>query len=159
VERKSSLTDAAPVSFNCPSSPCPDPSAAAGSVYLYRVRAVFAGGGASDFSNQDLAVTAVFFDDPLNPNGVRTKIRARHFTELCGAVNALRTAVGLAALNWSEAAPQTGGSIRASHYNDLRAGLAEALEKLGLPGPQSAPAVRGNAVTFKPVQELRDLMR
>lgn len=158
VERKVSLADAAPVSFNCAASPCPDPSVTAGSIYIYRVRAVFAN-GLSDFSNQDLAATTAFADDPLNPNSVRTPIRAKHFTELRDAINTLRTAVGLTILNWSEAAPQSGGSIRASHYNDLRAGLAEALGKLGLPGPLSAPTTRGNAVTFKPVQELRDLMR
>lgn len=159
VERTLSLTDSAPYSFSCATSPCPDSSALNDKVYLYRVRAVFAGGGASAYSSQDLATTTVFADDPLNPNGARTTIRALHFTQLRDTINAVRVAVGLPPFNWSVPAPQSGGSIRAGHYNDLRANLGEALGKLGLPGPQSAQAGSGSPVTYRPVQELRNLMR
>lgn len=159
VERTLSLTDSAPYLFSCSTSPCPDSSALRDKVYFYRVRAVFASGGASAYSSQDLATTTVFADDPLNPNGTRTTIRALHFTQLRDSVNAVRVAVGLPIFNWSVFAPQSGGSIHANHYNDLRAKLGEALGKLGLPGPQSALASTGSPVTSKPVQELRDLMR
>jgi len=159
VERKVSLADANPVLFNCASSPCPDTSASVGAVYLYRVRAVFSGGGLSDFSNRDLALTHIFTDDPLNPNGARTTIRANHFTEIRDAINALRIAVGLPVFGWNQETPQSGIVIRASHYNDSRDALAQALGQLGLPGPQASSASIGTRVTSQPVQELRNLMR
>ncbi|HKO57482.1 MAG TPA: fibronectin type III domain-containing protein, partial [Thermoanaerobaculia bacterium] len=42
-----------------------DTNVSAGTTYLYRVRAVDAGGGASPFSNLDPATTMIFTDDPL----------------------------------------------------------------------------------------------
>lgn len=159
VERRVSLTDANPYSFTCASQPCADPAASPSKVYLYRVRAVYAGGVASGYSNVDLATTFQFSDDPLNSGGQMTTIRSSHFTELRDAVNAVRDAVGLPAFSWTEAPPQFGGLIRASHYNDLRANLAEALGRLGMPPPRSAPASSGDTVSYGPVQELRGLMR
>jgi hypothetical protein len=159
VERAVSLTDAAPASFSCAASPCADSGALTGKAYLYRVRAVFAAGGVSAYSNQDLAATHVFADDPLNPRGAWTTIRAQHFTELGGAVNAVRGAAGLAPFNWTDQAPQSNGVILASHYNDLRSALAEALTRLGLPGPQSPAASAGGVIARQPVQELRNVMR
>lgn len=164
VERKLSLTDQPPFTFNCNGPPCPDPSAVESQAYLYRVRAVYVGGSRSDFSNHDLAATFPFTDDPLNRNGVGTLIRARHFTELREAVNAIRNAAGLLPFNWSgttpqRLGPQSRGLIYASHFNDLRANLSEALGRLGLPGPQFAPVVNGDRVTHQPVQQLRDLTR
>jgi hypothetical protein len=85
--------------------------------------------------------------------------QARHFTELPGAVNAVRTAAGLSPFNATEAQPQSRGATRASYYNDLRANPTEAPGKLGLPVPQSALAAKNDAVTYRPVQELRDLIR
>jgi hypothetical protein len=167
VERTESLTGASPYQFNCASTSCPDPAAIVGKVYFYRVRAVFSGGAQSAYSNQDLALTFIFADDPLNANATRTFIKARHFTELRDAINALRVAISLPTFGWtlinpgSETVPHSSGRIYASHYNDLRANLFEALNKLGLPGPQTPLASGGNTVTvtFKPVQELRDLIR
>ncbi len=159
VERTVSLTDVNPSQFNCATSPCADPVAVHGKAYLYRVRSVTTNGAKSAYSDRDLATTSIFADDPLNTNGTKTKIQALHFTELRDAVNAVRTTAGLPAFNWTDAAPQSGGAVRASHYNDLRAALSEALTKLGLPAPKSESASSGDTVTYKPVQELRDLMR
>lgn len=167
VERTEDLSGTSPNQFNCAAPNCSDTTALGGKVYLYHVRAVFAGGTRSAYSNQDLALTYIFTDDPLNPNGARTTIKAQHFTELRDAINALRVAVNLSPFGWTTVAPATettphqGGRIFASHYNDLRTNLAEALSKLGLPGPQSPSVPGGNTVlvTANPVQELRNLMR
>lgn len=159
VERRVSLSDANPYLFTCAATPCDDTSAAPSKAYLYRVRAVFAGGGKSDYSNIDLTTTFQFGDDPLNQGGQKTAVRSSHFTELRDAVNAVRDAAGLPPFSWTEDAPQSGGRVRASHYNDLRTNLREALEMLGMPLPQSAPTGLGGPVSNAPVQELRDLMR
>lgn len=159
VERKVSLTDQSPYSFNCAATPCLDATALASRAYLYRVRAVFAGGSRSNYSNQDLAATFPFTDDPLNPNGVRTVIAASHFLELREAVNAVRISAGLLPFEWTGVPPQSRGVIYASHFNDLQKGLGEALAKLGLPTPEYPAAGKGSAVTAKTVQELRELMR
>ena len=89
----------------------------------------------------------------------RTTIKAAHFNELRDAVNAVREAAGLPAFTWTAALPQSGGAVRASHFNDLRTNLGEALARLSLPQPQSAPAAARRTVTHAPWQELRDLMR
>ncbi len=132
--------------------------------YFYRVRAVWVGGGQSSYGNVDMAMTASFADDPLNQDGVRTPISALHFKQLREAVNAVRVAADLLPFDWSGAAPrslgpQSRGLIYASHFNDLRSGLGEALAKLGLPAPKSPLVSEGDPVAYKPVQELRDLMR
>lgn len=164
IERRVSLNDSAPSSFTCVAMPCTDAAASASKVYLYRVRAVFIGGGTSDYSNQDLAATFPFTDDPLNKDGIKTFIKAKHFTELREAINAIRNAAELLPFDWSgttpqSLGPQSRGLIYASHFNDLRNGLGEALSKLGLPTPQYPQVNRGDPVTYKPMQELRDLMR
>lgn len=86
-------------------------------------------------------------------------MKARHFTELREAINAMRTAVGLAPFQWSGAAPQVSGAIYASHFNDLRANLFDALDQLDLPVPQFAAVAKDDPVTSEPIEQLRELTR
>jgi Fibronectin type III domain len=107
-----------------------DTSAVADTAYLYRVKAAYSAGGASDYSNTDMATAVVFTNDPLQ-SGV-TIIQAVHLTELRRAVDAVRLLAGLAAASWSTPAPQHGGVIQATHSLELRTNLNPALTALGL---------------------------
>lgn len=130
--------------------------------YFYRVRAAWAGGGLSPYSNVDMATAFSFADDPLNAGGVRTPVKALHFAQLREAVNAVRGAAGLPPFDWTGAAPAAGGAVRAVHVNDLRRGLREALAALGLPPPayeEPDPVGPGQPVKAPHVQQLRNLLK
>lgn len=101
--------------------------------YLYRVRAVFDGGGFSLYSAYDLATTVAFTDDPLRPK--ETPIKAVHLMELRRAVRAVRILVGKGEPAWAHPDPVSSpASARRSIYladvTDLRLQLGEALEAL-----------------------------
>lgn len=116
-----------------------DTSAASGTAHLYRVRAQYASGAVSDYSNSDLATTVAFSDDPLigasNSGGSpASTIRAVHLTEARQAVDAVRALAGLGGATWkSDPAPQVNGKILADHFIELRTHLNPALQSLGLP--------------------------
>jgi hypothetical protein len=100
-----------------------DSSLSANTTYLYKVRAT-AGVATSPLSAVDAATTTIFTDDPLF---VGTPIRNTHVTQLRTAVNAMRTAGGLAA------AVFTGGTtIQALHITQLRTALDQARAAIGL---------------------------
>ena len=103
-----------------------DTSPAADTAYLYRVRAVNAGGSAD--SAPDLATTVIFTEDPLV--GGSTPIRALHLAELRTAVDAVRAQDGLGAGTYTDAA-SPGVPIRAIHINELRTQLDAAMGPLG----------------------------
>ena len=106
-----------------------DTTASAGFAYLYRVRAAYAGGGYSNYSNKDLATTIVFTDDPLTA-GV-TAVKAVHLTELRQAVNAVRTTAALQGSTWTD--PSLAGvAVKATHVQELRTNLDQALTALGM---------------------------
>ena len=130
--------------------------------YLYRVKAAFAGGGFSDYGNADLATTIVFTDAQLQ--GVT--IKAVHLTELRRAVNAVRAlAPGLAAASWTYPDPvSTPGQRRAVYVEDvtdLRAGLDEALTRLGLTTgyPAEPPLRSGATVSADHFEQIRARVR
>lgn len=138
-----------------------DPTAQLDNVYRYRVRAVFSGsGGTSDYSNGDLATT-FFQNDPII--GGQTMIRAKHFTDLRGAVNDVRLIAGLASASWSTPAPAYGGSIMGNHVDELRANLSPALASLGLPPTNYTdpvpPSLSGKVVRAEHINELRERMK
>jgi hypothetical protein len=97
-----------------------DTTASPNAAYLYRVRAVFAGGAPSPYSNRDLATTVPFTDDPLAAGA--TKVKAVHFDELRAAVGAVRANAGLPAASWTDTA-LVGVRIKAVHAEELRARL------------------------------------
>ena len=123
-----------------------DTGAAEGAAYLYRVRAVFAGGGSSGYSNADLATAVAFTDDPLvgadDPQGrPATVVYARHLNELRRAVSAVHALAGLGAVTaWSYPDPESSppGQRRAIYLEDvkdLRDRLGAALPALGRATP------------------------
>jgi len=105
-----------------------DTSVVAGVTYLYRVRAIDAGGAASAFSNLDPATTIVFTDDPLASG---TAIKAIHFIEARTAVNAMRDAAGQLPVA-ADATIAVGLPVKAQHMTDLRTMLNAARVAAGL---------------------------
>ncbi len=146
-------------------------AATADTAYLYAVRAVFSGGGRSDYSNMDLATTVIFTDDPLvgssDPHPpAATPIMARHLTELRRAVSAVHLLAGLGAVTaWTYPDPvSTPVSQRRPVYledvKDLRDHLSEALLALGITPPSYDGISRGvTKVQAAHFQQLRDVVK
>ncbi len=100
--------------------------------YIYRVRAVYAG-GYSGYTAYDIATAVAFGDDPLQLHS--TIIKAAHLKELRRAVSAVRTLAGKGAPTWSYPDPVSSpaSSRRAIYLEDvteMRAQLDEALARL-----------------------------
>lgn len=129
--------------------------------YLYRVKAVYAG-GTSLYSNQDMATTVMFTDDSLQ--GVT--IMATHLTELRRAVAAVRALAGIGAPVWTYPDPVSfPASQRRAIYledvTDLHARLDEALVPLNLqsPYPTEPPLTRGGKVYADHFEQIRSRVR
>jgi hypothetical protein len=93
--------------------------------YLYRVRALASGGAPSPDSAVDAATTIIFTTGPT--------VQLAHLTELRTAVNAFRTAAGLANASFTDPSPTTGLRIKAVHVTELRTALNSARAIIGLP--------------------------
>ena len=132
-----------------------DTTAAANTAYLYKVRAVNAGGSAD--SAPDLATTVIFTDDPLA--GGSTPIKAVHLAQLRTAVNAVRALAGLAAATFTDTAA-AGVRIKAVHITELRTELDQAMSALGLT-TGGWTDVLGTGVTIKAIhfQEIRNRVK
>jgi hypothetical protein len=102
----------------------------AGNAYIYKVRATDTA-GTSPYSLPDAATTFVFTNDPLVLQV--TAIKAIHLTELRAAVNALRSAAGLAASTFTDPALSTSTTIKADHVQELRTAINQVRSSLGLP--------------------------
>jgi hypothetical protein len=124
----------------------------AGTAYLYRVRAVSAGGSSPD-SAADIATAMLFTNDPLARGLV---VRAAHLAELRNAVNAVRALAGLTPFSFTDpAAP--GVVIKAIHITQLRTALDQALSALGLAaGGYTDPTLKGVAIKAIHFQQIRD---
>jgi uncharacterized repeat protein (TIGR01451 family) len=134
-----------------------DPSLAAGTTYVYFVRA-FDGTNLGLPSQRDLATTILFADDPVVP--ASTLIKAVHITELRAAVNAVRAAAGLPPATFTDAVT-AGLFIKIVHITELRSNLDEARSSLGLAaalymGPTLAA---GDTVMAAHIQDLREGVR
>lgn len=162
VERADIRGQFAPVGLPvlAPANSFEDTSASEGAAYLYRVKAVYAG-GASGYSNSDLATAVAFTDDPLKPK--ETRIRAVHLKELRRAVKAVRALVpGLGAAPWAHPDPVSPpqGERRKVFYEDvldLRDGLDDALRPLDLlsPYPAEPMLARGAKVYAAHFEQIR----
>jgi len=130
-----------------------DTSVAAGTTYLYKVRAVDGSSNPSALSNVDAATTMLFNDEPLT---IGMFIRAVHLTQLRSAVNAMRAAAGLSAASFTDADPHL-VPPKAVHITELRSALDAARSTIGLaPLAYSRTSLMG--LTVKPVDfiELRN---
>jgi Ig-like domain from next to BRCA1 gene len=149
-----------------------DTTASEGAAYLYRVKAVFSGGGTSDYSNTDLATAVAFSDDPLigagDPQGrPATVIKAAHLNELRRAVSAVHALAGLGAVTtWTypnpvSSPPEQRRGIYLDDVQNLRDRLGEALAALGISAPAYRDPVlaRGMAVKKEHFQQLRDAVK
>jgi hypothetical protein len=131
-----------------------DPTVAADTTYLYRVRAIDPSDDPSGFGAIDPATTIVFTDEPLT---TLTTIKLVHITQLRTAVNAFRAAADLDPLD-ADPTVASGAVVRAQHVLDLRLGLNEARSVLGLSAlSYPDPTLTGGVTKVKAahVNELR----
>ena len=134
-----------------------DNDVTAGNTYLYRVRAVLAGGGTSGFSNTDAATTIVFTDEPVI--AMTTLVKAVHVTELRAAVNAFRRS---ASLSEAGVVVTPGMTVLAQHIATLRSALNEARIAVNIPPVSFTDATLTPSVTnirAVHIQDLRDGVR
>ena len=132
-----------------------DTGASPNTAYLYKVRAINAGGSAD--SAPDLAMTVIFTDDPLVAGS--TIIKAVHLAELRTAVNAVRALAGLAAATFTDAAT-LGVIVKAVHINELRTDLDQAMSALGLPtGGYTDTLTAGVVIKAIHFQEIRNRVK
>ncbi|HEU4886272.1 MAG TPA: CAP domain-containing protein [Thermoanaerobaculia bacterium] len=130
-------------------------SASSHTAYLYRVRAVNAGGSSGD-SASALATTVMFTNDPL-AGGVA--VRAVHLGELRTAVNAVRAQAGLSAGTYTDAAA-TGVVIKAVHITQLRSSLDAAMSALALTtGGWTDASLSSVRIKATHVQEIRNRVK
>jgi hypothetical protein len=139
--------------------------------YLYSVRAVFVGGGRSAYSNQDLATTVIFSDDPLvgsnDPHPpAATVIKATHLTELRRAVSAVHALAGLGVVtSWTypdpvSSPPSARRPIYLADVKDLRDKLDAALPALGRTPPAYAALTQYvTKVQAAHFQQIRDAVK
>lgn len=121
-----------------------DSSVAAGSAYLYRVRAKAADASTSAWSAVDLMTAVSFTEDPLIAQ--TTTARGAHVTQLRTAVSSVRTLANLGAASFTD--PSLASvPIRAVHVTELRAALAAARSALALvPLSFAQPTLSASAI-------------
>ena len=164
VERAQSLGAFAPVASNVTGTTFIDTGASINTAYLYRVKAVFATGDQSDYSNEDLATT-VIFSETLTPRV--TTIKAAHLVELRTAVAAVRALVpGLSPPVWTypdpvSTPPEQRRRIYLEDVTELRTNLDAALSRLGRyqPYPATPPLGRGTVVSAEHFNQIRQRVR
>lgn len=132
-------------------------SASPNSAYLFRVRTL-KGAMASEWSNVDLASTAVFGVDVT----AGTPMAASHVTQLRTAVNAMRALwnSSLAPLTFTDPTLQ-GGAAKAIHLVEIRNALNAARQGLGLSawGYTTPPPAAGQVCAAADVNDLRGGVR
>ena len=159
VERTTNVnTNYVPIASNVTSTTFTDNSVTSVTAYLYRVRAVGAGGSVSPYSNIDVATAISFTDDTLQASS--TTVKAEHFNQLRQAVNAVRaTTANLGQVTWAE--PITAGStlITAAHVLELRTKLDDALSSLNLPACSYTTASAEVLIQKVHVEQLRQCVK
>lgn len=129
VERATNITGTyTPLNTNVTTTTYSDTTVSSINAYVYRVRAVNAG-GASLYSNIDVATAITFTDDPLVV--ASTEVRAVHITQLRQAVDAMRACANLTAFSWTDT-NLAGVEVKALHIQQLRDNLDQALLAFGI---------------------------
>jgi hypothetical protein len=138
--------------------PYTDTGLSPSTAYLYRARAIGAG-GTSPYSGPDLATTIMFSDDPLTTG--QTIVSGAHLTQVRDAANAVRAAAGLAPQSWTDPSIVAGSTlIQAVHILELRSSLTNVFPILGLPALSFANSIAaGSIIRAADIQELRDAVR
>ncbi len=133
-----------------------DNAAVANNAYMYRVRAVSAGGTSVD-SAANLATTVVYTDPTLTAGIV---VKAVHLSQLRTAVSAVRLQASLSAGTFTDSA-SVGVMIKAVHINELRTQLDAAMSALGLTTGGFTDTITATSTPVKAVhqQELRTRMQ
>jgi len=132
-----------------------DTGVAAGSTYVYRVRAIDSLGNKSAYSNTVVA-TAITFTDATLTAGV-TPVKQVHFTELRQAIDSVRRTAGLPGSAWTDPS-LAGKTVRSVHMEEMRMALGQALFALNAPAPvfSDSPASSGTTPIRKAhIDELR----
>lgn len=135
---------------------CTDSTAAAGSAYLYKVRA----GTTGTFSVPDLATTVIFTDPTLT--ATVSTIRAVHFTELRTAVDAVRTLAALGAGVYTDPTLDSTVTVKRLHVIDLRTALDAARSALTLSAASyTDPTITANVTTIQKahIDDLRNAVK
>ncbi len=138
-----------------------------GSTYLYRVRAVDAGGVLSPPGPVAMATAVTFADEELvGANDAlgraATRIKREHVNDLRVAVAGVRRAAGLPVPSWGEVS--SGAPVMAEHVRELRRILDEGRSALGLSTPAYEDATlngapNGTRIKKKHFEELRERAR
>ena len=119
---------------------------------IYYVRALDAAGQPSVPSVRDLATTMQFTDEIVFRG---MKVRGVHLQEVRIAVNALRMAAGLPALNWTSSL-----RIQAQQFEELRAAISEARALRGVPPVTfTDPSLQGMLIKSVHMMELMTAVR
>ena len=153
------MANAAPMQpiATVPAPPLLDSGLASSTAYLYRVRAIGAG-GTSPPSAPDVSTTVVFSDDPITSG--QTIVRATHVTEVRTAIDAVRVLAGLAPQSWSTTIVPVSTVIAANDVLEMRGALTPAFSILGLPALSFANSVMpGATIQSADIQELRSAVR
>lgn len=103
--------------------------------WVYQVTAV--GTSATSYSNTGIATTIKFDDDPITP--FVTPIRAHHVEQLRQAIDAIRSAAGLTATNWTDGTSLLNVVIKAQHVSQMQGQLDAALAQLSIPSNPYSP--------------------
>jgi hypothetical protein len=127
----------------------------ANTAYLYRVRAVNAGGSSAD-SAFDLATTVTFTDDPL---AAGVPVKAIHLDELRTAVSAVRAQAVLSTVTYTDPAV-SGVTVKATHITELRTYLDLAMSALGLTtGGWPDASLSGVTIQATHFEKIRDRVK
>ena len=131
-----------------------DTNIPSGVAYLYIVQGIDGTGGLSAPSNEDLATTITFGDQPL---GAATPIKADYLIRLRQAVQAVCD-LAVVPTNFTDATIDSTVSVRADHITQLRTAIDAALSNLGLGGVSyGEAAITAGSTTIKKqhIEELR----
>jgi len=129
-----------------------DSSAAANTIYLYKVRKV-EGSVVGPFSAPDFASTMVYTDDPVVARS--TRIKRVHVEQLRTAINQTRVTAGLTAKTFTDAS-LAGKTFKKIHINELRVALNEARNQVGLGGISFSDS---NTIMAAHINDLRNALK